>query len=180
MMKRYLDLIKRIAWRIIYFRKPVYYARRIGVKVGKGTHFVKLPNFGSEPWLISIGDDTNISSDVCFVTHDGGRWVLDHLYPEEKPFYKIGKICIGNNCFVGMHCIILPNVCISDNCILGGGSILTKNIPSGQVWAGVPAKFVCTIEEYKERMQKYRLDIDWTAYWKDKESEIRRVFNVPK
>ena len=170
--------IYRRLLRLIYLRNPVAYAKRIGVHVGEGTQFVTLPTFGSEPWLISIGNNTSISSDVSFVTHDGGRWVLDRLYPQESPFYKIGKITIGNNCFVGMRVIIMPNVYIHDNCVIGGGSVVTKSIPEGQVWAGVPARFICTIEDYRERMLKYKKDIDWTAYWKDKEKEIKRVFEI--
>lgn len=120
-MKRYIELLQRVIWRIMYFRNPIAYARKIGVKVGKGSNFVSMPSFGSEPWIVSIGEHTNISSNVSFVTHDGGRWVLDHLYPSEAPFYKIGKIHVGNNCFVGMNVIIMPNVRISDNCVIGGG-----------------------------------------------------------
>ena len=86
----------------------VKYARAIGVKVGEKTNFVSLPSFGSEPYLIRVGNNTNISSGVSFVTHDGGRWVLDHLYPEEKPFYKFGRITIGNNCFIGMNTTLIP------------------------------------------------------------------------
>ena len=61
--------------------------------------------------------------------------------------------------------------------LLGGGSVVTKNIPAGQVWAGVPAHFICTIEEYRERMQRHKKDINWNAYWNDKEKELKRVFD---
>lgn len=169
--------ISRIFWKIVYFRNPVKYARKIGVTIGEESNFVDFPSFSSEPWLISIGDRTRISSDVSFITHDGGRWVLDHIFPSDAPFYKIGPIRIGNNCFVGMRTIILPNVSISDNCVIGGGSVVTKNIPAGQVWAGVPAHFICTIEEYRERMLRHKKDINWNAYWYDKEKELKRVFD---
>lgn len=165
---------------MIYFRNPVKYARKMGVKVGKGTHFVNCPSFSSEPWLISIGEKTNISSDVSFITHDGGRWVLDHLYPQDAPFYKIEPIRVGSNCFIGMKVMVLPNVCIGDNCVIGGGSIVTKSIPEGQVWAGVPARFICTIEEYRKRMHRHRKDINWNAYWSDKEKELKRVYGIEK
>lgn len=120
MIKRHIYLIRRLFWKVLYFRNHVKYAKKLGAKIGNGSQLVSCPSFSSEPWLISIGNNTNISSDVFFVTHDGGRWVLDHLYPEEKPFYKIGKIEIGNNCFIGMRTIILPNVIISDNGVVGG------------------------------------------------------------
>lgn len=176
-MKRTLFSIIRKFWKMVYFRNPVKYARKIGIEAGNGTHFVNCPSFSSEPWLISIGERTNISSDVSFITHDGGRWVLDHLYPQEAPFYKIGPISVGSNCFLGMRTMIPPNVCIGDNCVIGG-SIVSKSIPKGQVWAGVPAHFVCTIEEYREKMLKQRKDINWKDYWEDKERELKRVFEI--
>lgn len=58
------------------------------------------------------------------------------------------------------------------------GSIVTKSKPKGQVWAGVPAHFVCTIEEYREKMLKQRKDINWKDYWEDKERELKRVFEI--
>ena len=163
---------------LVYFRNYVKFARKIGVKVGQGTRFVSCPSFSSEPWLIQIGDYTTLSSGVHLITHDGGRCVLDRLYPKEAPFYKIGKIRIGNNCFIGMQTIILPNVTIADNCVIGCGSVVTKDVPSGQVWAGIPACYVCSIEEYRERMKKYRLEINWDSYYKDKEKVIKRVFDI--
>lgn len=68
--------------------------------------------------------------------HDGGRWVLDYLYPEDKPFLKFGKIEIGNNNFFGARVIVNPGTRIGDNCVIAAGSIVTKDIPSGEVWGG--------------------------------------------
>ena len=50
---------------------PERYARRIGVKIGRNCR-VGMPNWGTEPYLISIGDHVTISCDVIFLTHDGG------------------------------------------------------------------------------------------------------------
>lgn len=55
---------------------------------------------------------------------------------------------------------------------------MTKSIPECQVWAGVPARFVCTIEEYRERMLKHKKNINWEAYWNDKEKELKRVLEI--
>jgi len=115
---------------------------------------------------------------VSFVSHDGGRWVLDNLYPHLAPFYKFGKITIGNNCFIGKKTMIFPNVTISDNCVVGGGSIVTKSIPEGEVWAGIPAHYICTIEEYKDKMLQHRKSINWNSYKNNKEKELKRVFEI--
>ena len=47
--------------------------REQGVKVGQGCRILT-SDFGSEPYLISIGDETLISSAVSFITHDAGTW----------------------------------------------------------------------------------------------------------
>ena len=45
--------------------------------IGKNVDLVSPgPNFGSEPYLITIGDNTTVSFDVAFVTHDAGTRVL--------------------------------------------------------------------------------------------------------
>lgn len=68
--------------------------------MGKGNSFVDHPRFASEPYLVQFGDNNRVSFGVSFLTHDGGRWVLDNLYTEEKPFLKFGSIKIGNNNFI--------------------------------------------------------------------------------
>lgn len=51
-------------------------------------------------------------------------------------------IHIEDNVWIGMNCSIMPGVQIGANSIVGAGSIVTKNIPSNEIWAGVPAKFI--------------------------------------
>lgn len=113
--------------------------RQKGVKIGAECSFVSCPTF-SEPYLVEFGNNVRVSSNCSFVCHDGGRFVLDNLYPQESPFYKFGKIKVGNNVFIGMNSIILPGVTIGDNCIIGAGSIVTKNVPTGEIWGGHSCK----------------------------------------
>lgn len=44
--------------------------------------------------------------------------------------------------FLGANTIITKSVTIGDNVIVGAGSIVTKDIPSNEIWAGVPARFI--------------------------------------
>lgn len=114
--------LANIFWRIVFWNNPVGYVRKMGAKIGRGSLFMDHPKLGSEPYLITIGEQTLISFGCSFVTHDGGRWVLDRLYPESVPFARFGRIVIGNNCFIGCRCTLLPDVCIGDNCVIGAGS----------------------------------------------------------
>lgn len=124
-------------------------------KLGKNVSLVGEPNFGSEPYLISIGDDTTVSFDVAFVTHDAATRVIRHLPGENPETVIYGPIKIGKNCFIGCRSVILPNVTVGDNVIIGAGSIVNQDIPSNTVAAGVPCKVICTLEEY---MEKHRED----------------------
>ena len=85
--------------------------KKRGMKVGKGCDFISPgPNFGSEPYLIEIGNNTTVSFDVAFVTHDAGTRVLRNLATNnnEKQTVIYGKIVVGNNCFIGCRSTILP------------------------------------------------------------------------
>ena len=116
--------------------------------LGKNVQIIGGANFGSEPYLITIGDDTTVSFDCAFVTHDAATRVIRHLPGHDKETVIYGPINIGKNCFIGCRSIILPNVTIGDNCIIGAGSVVNKNIPSNSVAAGVPCKVICTLEAY--------------------------------
>ena len=133
-------------------------AKSAGMKVGKNCSFIGTPNFGSEPYLISIGDNTTISFDVAFVNHDGGTRVIRNLPGQNKETVIYGKIKIGSNSFVGCRTTILPNVEIGDNVIIGAGSVVTRSIPSNSVAAGVPCKVICTIDEY---INKHKQDFEY-------------------
>lgn len=125
-----------------------------GMKVGKNCEFISPgPNFGSEPYLIEIGDNTTVSFDVAFVTHDAGTRVLRNLAKNEKEKQTViyGKIVIGNNCFIGCRTTILSGVKIGNNCIIGAGSVVNRDIPDNSVAAGVPCKVIGTLDEYKEK-----------------------------
>ena len=116
--------------------------------LGKNVQIIGGANFGSEPYLITIGDDTTVSFDCAFVTHDAATRVIRHLPGHDKETVIYGPINIGKNCFIGCRSVILPNVTIGDNCIIGAGSVVNKNIPSNSVAAGVPCKVICTLEAY--------------------------------
>lgn len=119
--------------------------------IGKNVDIVGNVNFGSEPYLITIGDDTTISFDCAFVTHDAATRVIRNLPGENPETVIYGKISIGKNCFIGCRSVILPNVTIGDNVIIGAGSIVNKDIPSNTVAAGNPCKIICSLDEYKNK-----------------------------
>jgi len=53
--------------------------------------------------------------------------------------YRGASIKIGRNVWLGAHVVVLPGVHIGDNAVIGAGAIVTKNVPEGETWVGVPA-----------------------------------------
>jgi len=105
-------------------------------------------HFGSEPFLIEIGDNVTITHGVSFVTHDGGVEIFRKEFPGINVF---GKIVVGNNVFIGIKSIILPGVTIGSNVVIAAGSVVTRNIPDNVVAGGVPARVIESINEYKTK-----------------------------
>ena len=116
--------------------------------LGKNVSIIGGANFGSEPYLVTIGDNTTVSFDCAFVTHDAATRVIRNLPGHDKETVIYGPITIGKNCFIGCRTVVLPNVKIGDNCIIGAGSIVNKDIPDNTVAAGSPCKVICTLEAY--------------------------------
>lgn len=116
--------------------------------LGKNVQLIDKPNFGSEPYLIKIGDGTTVSFGCSFVTHDGGTRVVRNLEGQNPQTVIYGPIVIGKNSFIGCNTTILQNVHIGDNTIIGACSLVEKDIPINVVAAGVPCKVICTIDEY--------------------------------
>lgn len=181
--------VKRIAicfYRIMLFIRKAFildyakYYRKMGVNVGKDCEFIVSPNFwdipdmGSEPYLISIGDHTKISFGCTFLTHDGSNWCFRDK-DEYKDVIMAGAIEIGNNCFIGCKTTILPGVKIGDNSIIGACSLVNKSVPEGEVWAGVPAKFITTTEQFAQKCKaKSPVHERITKY--NKKEELMRIF----
>lgn len=62
-----------------------------------------------------------------------------------------GRINVGNNVFIGIDSVIMPGVSIGNNVVIGAKSVVTKNLEGNSVYAGNPARKICTIEDYISR-----------------------------
>lgn len=139
--------IAKIKCKISHSHEPMSdFFRRGGVTIGKGClicSYLLTP----EPYLVEIGDNTTVSTDVSFVTHDNCAKLL---FPGKSDFF--GKIVIGNNCFIGEKSIILYGVTLADNIIVGAGSVVTKSFNQERIIiGGNPAKIIGTWDKLIEK-----------------------------
>ncbi|WP_456867485.1 acyltransferase [Galbibacter sp. BG1] len=136
-----------------YFTTPEKYARYLGVNIGDNCD-IKTRYYGSEPYLIKIGNHVQITNDVRFFTH-GGVWVFRQEYPLMDVF---GKIIIGDNVYIGNCALLLPGITIGDNVIIGAGSVVTKSINSGDIVGGNPAKVIGKVKDLEKKMIKNQVE----------------------
>lgn len=143
----------------------VNYYRKLGTKIGERTTvfeptktFIDL----TRPFLVEIGDDVQITRGVTILTHGYDWSVLKGIYGEVSG--SAGKVKIGNNVFIGTNATILKGVTVGNNVVIGANSLVNKDIPDNSVYAGNPAQYICSIEEYNTRRQKVQLKEAYEIY----------------
>lgn len=146
-------MLKRIIDKIFHRISPVKFYRKLGCNIGQCCEIYNSASFGTEPYLITIGNHVRINEGVKLITHDGGVWVLRNLNKKYEDIDLFGRITIGNNVHIGTNAIIMPNVTIGDNVIIGCGSIVTKDVPNDTIVAGIPAKKIEDLSLYETKNQ---------------------------
>ncbi len=167
-----INLIKNLYYKLI---SPNSYAVKVGVNVGKNCH-LRTKNFGSEPYMITLGDNVSTSANVQFVTHDGSLHVIRNLYNEHQEADILKPIKIGNNVFIGINAIILAGTIIENNVIVGAGSVVKGHLKENSVYAGIPAKFICSLDKYVEKNKQNFVNTKQLTY-KEKRKFILEINN---
>jgi len=78
---------------------------------------------------VEIGDNVQIGSHCSIYSHS----TIDS---------KKGPVILKKNCKIGTHSTIMPNVTIGEGAVIAAYSFVTNNVPTNEIWAGVPAKFM--------------------------------------
>lgn len=149
------------------------YLRKQGVLIGENCTIGKVSTITidvSRPYLVEIGNNVRLNKGLTIMTHDFSTIVFKMSYGELLP--SSGRVKIGNNVYFGQNCTVLKGVTIGDNCIIGFGSLVMKDIPSNSVVAGVPAKVVCSLDDYYEKRKKKSLEEAFSLV-----REIERKYN---
>jgi acetyltransferase-like isoleucine patch superfamily enzyme len=154
---------------------PVSYAKKIGVGInGQLTIYgSSYEMFSTEPYLVTLGDNVFISIKAKFVCHDGSTLPFRKIIPDLE---LAGEITVGNNVFIGMGALILPNIRIGNDCIIGANAVVTKDVADGTIVAGNPARVVSFTKDFLERAQEKSLRIG-NLVGKEKVLAYKKIFN---
>jgi len=129
--------------------------------------FEKFPHIGG----VMINDNVEIGANVTIDRGTLGNTIIEegakidnggfiaHNVKIGKHTATLGNMAIGGSTKVGDYCWIAPLVIVRDQISIGNnvtvamGSVVTKNIPSGETWAGSPAK---PLEEFLQLQKKFK------------------------
>ena len=105
-----------------------------------GTH-VNIRAAGGE---IRIGRNSMIAQQVSLIASNhliaAGKLYRDLSWDTSKT-----GVYIGENVWIGAGCTLLPGCHIGKNSVIGAGSVVTKNVPEDEIWAGVPARKIRSV-----------------------------------
>lgn len=116
---------------------------RIGERSGFGS-FCRIWNYAP----IEIGEDLLAGGGLTLNT--GGHDTVTLAS-------QGGPIKIGNRVWCGVNVTILAGVTIGDDVVIGAGSLVTRNVPSNTIVAGVPARVIGRLERNEEALRQVRI-----------------------
>ncbi len=89
---------------------------------------------------VEIGANTLLSPGVHCVS--GNHIFDDPNVPIKYQGTALGKITIGEDCWLGSNVLVLPGVSIGRGSVIGAGAVVTKDVPELSIALGVPARVV--------------------------------------
>lgn len=111
--------------------RPKLHSAR-GVKIGKNvwiSQFVYIDEI--HPEAVTIGDNSSIGLRTSIFTH--------MYWGPRRAHNACKEVVIGENVFIGPHCLILPGVHVGAGAVVKGGSVLTRNVPPNTFWGSPEA-----------------------------------------
>ena len=126
-------------------------------------------------FLLEIGDGAVISARTVIELHDSS---LPNVMGRGK--LRVGRVRIGRRAYIGVNTVVLPGVQIGDGAIVGASSLVNTNIPSREVWAGSPARFITTVDALVQKREsigntRESAGFDWMGQPEKKTSDYENV-----
>ena len=123
--------------------------------IGSGTNIGALSHIGRD---VTIGETCKIQGSVyiadgCIIGNEvfigPNATLTNDRHPPSGG--KWSPVVVEDKVVIGANATIIAGVRLCEGCVIGAGSVVTEEVPSEQVWAGNPAKFLMTLEEYESR-----------------------------
>lgn len=131
-------------WLGVTSRASIYCAKHGNVRIGNGC---QMSNFAIHSLSsIQIGNDVMIGGGTVIFDSNCHSLLYEQRMGGHDNDIKKHPVVIEDGVFIGMNCII-KSARIGARSVIGAGSVVMRDIPSGECWAGNPAKFIKKIYE---------------------------------
>ena len=138
-----------------YMKLYVIFLRKLGYNLVGTPRYIsgKTRIDGTDPSLVTIGDDVVISSDVRILTHDFSVARIDRalgalrgeVIKTDQERAKVAGVFIGDNSFVGAFSLLMPGTVIGRDCIIGAGAVVRGRVPDGSIVVGNPGEVIRSV-----------------------------------
>lgn len=116
---------------------------------------------------------SRVSSSPVF--HDGANSLHKHF--ARFPKIETKQTIIGSDVWIGVNSVIKSGVKIGHGAVIGAGSIVTKDIPAYEIWAGNPAHKIK--DRFPDEIKSKLLQLQWWEWNDDKIERFADYFNNP-
>jgi len=152
------------------FRFRMFFLKRTLKQIGNHTFIAMGVDIRGGGGTISIGEDCVINT-KCTLDGRGGNliigdsvdlgqetniWTFGHDPNDDFHAVKGGDVIIEDHVWIATRVTILPNVRIGRGAVIASGSIVTKDVPSMAIVAGIPAKVIGQRENKLSYKLNYR------------------------
>lgn len=114
------------------------YDESIRIKIGNNVFIGNNAEFNITS-MVSISDDCQIGSGVKFIDHNHG---MRKDLPIRQQACTSKEIKVHSDVWIGSNTIVLEGVKIGQGAIIGANSLVNRDVPEYEVWAGAPVKFI--------------------------------------
>ena len=123
--------------------------------IGPGTNIGALSHIGKD---VEIGRNCRIQGSVyiadgCKIGDDvfigPNATLTNDRYPPSGGIWN--PVVVEDKVVIGANVVVVANVTLHSGCIIAAGAVVTKDVPSDELWAGNPAKFLMTSDEHESK-----------------------------
>lgn len=160
-IKNFFDKVRRYYIYVMMYIITDASKKALFLKKRKVFHYIgenvciKTTLLPAEPFLVSLHNNVFLAAGVRLVTHSLTCEIFNRKLRRNDFYCQHGKIEIHENVFVGAGATIMYGVTIGRDSIVAAGAVVTKDIPSGSVVAGIPAKVIGKFEDSMKKADEF-------------------------
>lgn len=135
-----------------YRRTGIWVGREGTLRIGKNVGISNCTVVCSNS--ITIGENVFIGGDCKIYDTDFHPIYSQARVRHDIDHVKTSAVTIGPASFIGAHTLILKGVTIGAEAVIGAGSVVTTNVPAGEIWAGIPARRIAVNQDITSEREK--------------------------